>query len=403
MFKSVVILAPLFFIFQCHGSKPLDSCNQGWIKEGCFRDSATPDHPLPYQLLNRRDRTSSNYDGFLIDWNNYNQTIYALACKCAELAKKKGYRYFGLQFYGECWSGPENPSFDRDGPSDQCLNGYYKECDNTDTNICIGKQFTNYIYKLTSLFKPGVNGGWGEWESWSPCSQSCNGGKRVRKRSCDSPQPSLGGYDCIGSATETGDCNTEKCYGVCNKQLEVAFLLDTSGSVKLPNWLKTVEFTNKLVGDFIVGANKIHVGVVTFSSSPRLLFRLSNSQYWSNAAAQKKISSARYTKGGTRIDLGLNYLRQNIFCSSCGVRKNVPRAVLVVTDGINNVRNVVAPAAKRLSNENVHIVALGVGPNVPIEMLRSMTKDDSDVFTIKGYEFVYERLNGLAKTICETT
>ena len=76
--------------------------------------------------------------------------IDRLACKCADLANKQDYNYFGLQFWGECWSGLENPSYSRDGrsPSGQCLNGDFKVCDDNDERECIGRAFTNYIYQI---------------------------------------------------------------------------------------------------------------------------------------------------------------------------------------------------------------------------------------------------------------
>ena len=72
--------------------------------------------------------------------------IFSLACACAEKAKEKGYEYFGLQFFGECWSGPSLEP-DRDGLSTNCIGNNYKPCDDSSDTECIGKAFTNYVYK----------------------------------------------------------------------------------------------------------------------------------------------------------------------------------------------------------------------------------------------------------------
>ena len=78
---------------------------------------------------------------------------FSLACRCAEKAKQKGYTVFGLQFYGECWSGPSAElNFNRDGGSDKCIMNLDQptECDDQGTQQeCVGQQETNYIYKLT--------------------------------------------------------------------------------------------------------------------------------------------------------------------------------------------------------------------------------------------------------------
>ncbi|KAI8508970.1 hypothetical protein Bbelb_128180 [Branchiostoma belcheri] len=53
---------------------------------------------------------------------------------------------------------------------------------------------------------PPVDGGWSEWDDWSPCSVSCGNGTRTRTRTCDNPSPAYGGRDCEGAASETLAC-----------------------------------------------------------------------------------------------------------------------------------------------------------------------------------------------------
>ena len=55
-----------------------------------------------------------------------------------------------------------------------------------------------------------VDGGWGNWESWSQCSKTCGGGKTERLRECDSP-PASGGRQCQGDAIQTRDCKINLC------------------------------------------------------------------------------------------------------------------------------------------------------------------------------------------------
>ena len=68
-----------------------------------------------------------------VDWHNLNNTIKA----CANETLHRGYLYFGLQFYGECWSGPQaHSTYDRDSSSKSCING-------------VGKERANMVYMLT--------------------------------------------------------------------------------------------------------------------------------------------------------------------------------------------------------------------------------------------------------------
>ena len=55
-----------------------------------------------------------------------------------------------------------------------------------------------------------IDGDWGAWSDWEPCTAICGTGEQSRSRSCDSPPPS-GGGDCQGDGQETRECNTHSC------------------------------------------------------------------------------------------------------------------------------------------------------------------------------------------------
>ena len=71
---------------------------------------------------------------------------------CAEAVSKIGYTIFGLQFYGECWSGENaTESFDRDGRSNRCItmgNNEFKQCRDDSVDACTGVDRTNYVYRI---------------------------------------------------------------------------------------------------------------------------------------------------------------------------------------------------------------------------------------------------------------
>ena len=69
------------------------------------------------------------------------------------------------------------------------------------------------IVALHCDFYPTVNCVWGNWGSWSLCSQLCGGGTSQRTRPI-TQQALYGGSECPGSATELVNCNTQPCPGV---------------------------------------------------------------------------------------------------------------------------------------------------------------------------------------------
>jgi len=90
---------------------------------GCFKDNHIPSkRPLPTLLGNHRDS---------IDWQNINKTVD----ECSHDAWNDGFPVFGIQFYGECWSGRLGyESYSVDGVSTSgCWEG-------------VGGSGANYVY-----------------------------------------------------------------------------------------------------------------------------------------------------------------------------------------------------------------------------------------------------------------
>ncbi|PAA54904.1 hypothetical protein BOX15_Mlig018545g3 [Macrostomum lignano] len=54
---------------------------------------------------------------------------------------------------------------------------------------------------------PAVPGEWLSWQAWGHCSQTCAGGVRVRTRRCNMTAYGDLTIDCVGSNSESGECN----------------------------------------------------------------------------------------------------------------------------------------------------------------------------------------------------
>ncbi|XP_008201118.2 A disintegrin and metalloproteinase with thrombospondin motifs 7 isoform X1 [Tribolium castaneum] len=67
--------------------------------------------------------------------------------------------------------------------------------------------------KCVPIMEPpvAIDGGWGEWSSWSECSRTCGAGVSVTQRECDHPTPTAGGRFCTGERRRYRMCNTDPC------------------------------------------------------------------------------------------------------------------------------------------------------------------------------------------------
>ncbi|KAL9889384.1 ADAM metallopeptidase with thrombospondin type 1 motif A isoform 2-T2 [Glossina fuscipes fuscipes] len=56
-----------------------------------------------------------------------------------------------------------------------------------------------------------INGGWGSWTPFTPCSLTCGGGVQESQRECNNPLPKNGGKYCTGARKKYRSCNTQNC------------------------------------------------------------------------------------------------------------------------------------------------------------------------------------------------
>ena len=79
--------------------------------------------------------------------------------------------------------------------------------------MIMGKKLLISHDLFTPFFHPPVDGGWSAWTSFGSCSKTCNGGTKLRTRSCSNPAPAHGGNPCTGSASDSSSCNAQACPG----------------------------------------------------------------------------------------------------------------------------------------------------------------------------------------------
>ena len=94
----------------------------------------------------------------------------------------------------------------------------------------------------------------------------------------------------------------------CKKPLEVGIILDGSGSVGSTNWRYALSYVKAFAAEFNVSADGAHFGVIDYSSSARLHFKLSDSRYWDKSAFDAKIDSLPFVGGKSRYVFDLKCL-----------------------------------------------------------------------------------------------
>ena len=124
---------------------------------------------------------------------------------------------------------------------------------------------------------------------------------------------------CIGCSTE----QTLLFFTGCSARVDLAFIIDGSGSIEAygrGNFRRCLNFVKAIVGRFNINSGQTRIGIVLFSSSPRLIFDFR--RYRRKRQVLNAISRIRYPRGGTRTGYAMRYCYSRVFrYARRGVRK----------------------------------------------------------------------------------
>ena len=111
---------------------------------------------------------------------------------------------------------------------------------------------------------------------------------------------------------------------VCREPIDLAFILDESGSIVNRNWEIMKEFTETLIRNFEISDQGTHVAALMFSNDAEVLIRFNDFTGANNnveSVARKVRSFPRSGIGGqTHINKALDLTNTDIFTEENGMR-----------------------------------------------------------------------------------
>ncbi|KAM9354603.1 collagen alpha-1(XII) chain [Pholidichthys leucotaenia] len=196
--------------------------------------------------------------------------------------------------------------------------------------------------------------------------------------------------------TQPVKVSTECSLGV-DVQADVVLLVDGSYSIGLQNFAKVRAFLEVLVNSFDVGPNKVQISLVQYSRDPHTEFAL-NTHHDINAVV-KAVRTFPYRGGSTNTGKAMKYVREKIFIPARGARTNVPRVMVLLTDGKSS--DSFKDAATNLRNSDVEIFAVGVKDAVRSELEAIANPPaESHVFEVEDFDAFQRISKELTQSIC---
>ena len=190
---------------------------------------------------------------------------------------------------------------------------------------------------------------------------------------------------------------------MCDKAIDIAFILDSSGSIMKDEFSEARNFVKAIMETLTVSRESSHVGVMIYSNEARIMARFNEIQ--SNKELEDELDNLPHLRGKTRIDLALRLANAQLFTGSGGMRRStsVAKVAMVITDG----RQSPAADAIRLDEavapllvKGVKVLAIGVGDKIDREELEMMVGSQELAFWAVSYRALRVQLAKIAAQVC---
>ena len=124
--------------------------------------------------------------------------------------------------------------------------------------------------------------------------------------------------------------------------MDIAFIIDSSGSIGRRNWEKMKRFIKASVSKLDVSNSATHVAAIAYSTNPRVVMRFSDVQ--DTDEVNRVFDQMAWQRGYTYTDKALLVADSDLFQTSRGMRPNVAK-----------VRQ--KKFAKRIGEDQIKIIA----------------------------------------------
>lgn len=188
----------------------------------------------------------------------------------------------------------------------------------------------------------------------------------------------------------------------CDNTLDVAFILDSSGSLTPHEFQQSKDFIDILANSFLKNKVGSRVGLIQFSIVPKINARLSDDL--TNEQFRSMLDDVNYQGGFTRLDRALS-LAEKLFSDGKDSRKFIPKVLIVLSDGANtDAPDTLAfdTAVAPLHRAGVRVFVVATGNAKGREDLYLLTKRKGDLYDVGNYDNLPLQLRKILKDTCES-
>lgn len=185
--------------------------------------------------------------------------------------------------------------------------------------------------------------------------------------------------------------------------MDIAFLLDSSGSITPNEFQQAKDFIELMANSFLKNKVGSRVGLIQYSIVPTINARFSDGL--TSNQFRSVLDKVVHKGGYTRLDRALLLAGEKLFSDEEDMRKDIPKVLVVITDGINTDAPDFTPldtAVAPLRRAGVRVFIVCIGSKKGLEELYLLTQQREDFYHVKTYNDLALQLRRISKDSCES-
>ncbi|XP_013368278.1 PREDICTED: matrilin-2 [Chinchilla lanigera] len=185
-----------------------------------------------------------------------------------------------------------------------------------------------------------------------------------------------------------------------DKRVDLVFIIDSSRSVNTHDYAKVKEFIVDILQFLDIGPDVTRVGLLQYGSTVKNEFSLKT--FKRKSEVERAVKRMRHLSTGTMTGLAIQYALNIAFSEAEGarpLRENVPRVIMIVTDG--RPQDSVAEVAAKARDTGILIFAIGVG-QVDFNTLKAIGSEphEDHVFLVANFSQIESLTSVFQNKLC---
>ncbi|XP_052439371.1 collagen alpha-1(XIV) chain-like [Carassius gibelio] len=179
---------------------------------------------------------------------------------------------------------------------------------------------------------------------------------------------------------------------------DIVILVDGSRSISRFSFKTVRSFLGMFVKAFAFGSDQTRIGLVLYSKDSWIEWNLNT--HSTKEAVIHAVKNLPYKGGYALTGLALTYILENSFKAESGSRPDVPKIVILITDGES--RDDVLSPAQRLRDAGIELFAIGV-LNADKKKLIAISSppEETHVYHVRDVSLMLDIVEGLSRSVCE--